>query len=55
MGARPRPLRAPRRAPGFNVRHFYQIARREHGVQVSYSFVKKAVQAGARVTLEGVA
>jgi hypothetical protein len=41
--------------PGFNVRHFYQIARREHGVQVSYSFVKKAVQAGARVTLEGVA
>src|SRR4030095_4846711 len=31
--------------PGFNVRHFYQIARREHGVQVSYSFVKKALHA----------
>jgi len=31
--------------PGFNVRHFYQIARREHGVTVSYSFVKKALQA----------
>ena len=31
--------------PGFNVRHFYQIARREHGVQVSYSFVKTALQA----------
>src|SRR2546425_6289500 len=31
--------------PGFNVRHFDQIARREHGVTVSYSFVKKALQA----------
>src|SRR5512132_539005 len=31
--------------PGFNVRHFYQIARREHGVRMSYSFVKKALQA----------
>jgi transposase len=31
--------------PGFNVRHFYHIARREHGVTVSYSFVKKALQA----------
>ncbi len=31
--------------PGFNVRHFYQIACREHGVTVSYSFVKKALQA----------
>src|SRR5438034_1146370 len=28
--------------PGFNVRHFYERARREHGVTVSYSFVKKA-------------
>ena len=35
--------------PGFNVRHFYQIARREHGVQVSYSFVKKALQAAGLV------
>ncbi len=35
--------------PGFNVRHFYQIARREHGVQVSYSFVKTALQAAGLV------
>ncbi|HEV8303326.1 MAG TPA: ISNCY family transposase [Gemmatimonadales bacterium] len=35
--------------PGFNVRHFYQIARREHGVTVSYSFVKKALQAAGLV------
>jgi transposase len=30
--------------PGFNVRHFYSTLRREHGVTVSYSFVKQAVQ-----------
>src|SRR5215475_14734514 len=36
--------------PGFNVRHFYQIARREHGLQVSYSFVKKALQAAGLVS-----
>jgi transposase len=30
---------------GFNVRHFHQIVRREYGVQLSYSFVKKALQA----------
>jgi len=35
--------------PGFNVRHFYQIARREHGVQVSYSFVKKALHAAGLI------
>ena len=35
--------------PGFNVRHFYQIARREHGVTTSYSFVKKALQAAGLV------
>jgi len=29
---------------GFNVRHFYQVARREHGVTLSYSFVKLALQ-----------
>src|SRR6202049_4492168 len=29
---------------GFNVRHFHQIARREHGVTVSYSFVKQTLQ-----------
>ncbi|HEV2984147.1 MAG TPA: helix-turn-helix domain-containing protein, partial [Vicinamibacterales bacterium] len=26
---------------GFNVRHFHQIARREHGIMLSYSFVKQ--------------
>jgi transposase len=30
--------------PGFNVRHFHQLARREHGVTLSYSFVKQALQ-----------
>ena len=30
---------------GFNVRHFHQIARREHGVTVSYSFLKQTLQA----------
>jgi hypothetical protein len=35
--------------PGFNVRHFYHVARREHGVIVSYSFVKKALQAAGLV------
>jgi transposase len=35
--------------PGFNVRHFYQIARREHGVAVADSFVKKALQAAGLV------
>ncbi|TMD02695.1 MAG: helix-turn-helix domain-containing protein, partial [Chloroflexi bacterium] len=29
---------------GFNVRHFHEIAQREHGVGLSYSFVKKALQ-----------
>jgi transposase len=29
---------------GFNVRHFHQIFRRDHGVTLSYSFVKKALQ-----------
>src|SRR5438093_592346 len=32
------------RYTGFNVRHFHEIARREHGVKLSYSFVKKALQ-----------
>lgn len=35
--------------PGFNVRHFYQIAQREHGVQLSYTFVKQALQAAGLV------
>ncbi len=34
---------------GFTIRHFYDVARREHGVRVSYSFVKKALQAAGLV------
>jgi len=34
---------------GFNVRHFHQIARREHGVTVSYSFLKEALQTAGLV------
>ncbi len=34
---------------GFNVRHFHQIAQREHGVTLSYSWVKHAVQAAGLV------
>jgi len=37
------------RYAGFNVRHFHQIARREHGVLVSYSFVKQVLQAARLV------
>ena len=29
---------------GFNARHFHQIARRDHAVTLSYSFVKQALQ-----------
>lgn len=36
---------------GWNVRHFYQTARREHGVGVSYAFVKQALQ-GAGLVLK---
>jgi hypothetical protein len=35
--------------PGFNVRHFYQIAQRDHGVRLSYSFVKQALQTAGLV------
>lgn len=53
---RPSPRRAPfaevqavlrlyrEKYRGFNGRHFHQIARRDHGVKLSYSFVKKALQ-----------
>jgi transposase len=34
---------------GFNVRHFHEIARREHGVSMSYSFVKQALQSAGLV------
>lgn len=32
------------RFTGWNVRHFYHFARRDHGVTLSYSFVKLALQ-----------
>jgi transposase len=57
---RRRQMPSPRRAPaaevervlrlyreryrGFNVRHFAEVARREHGVRLSYSWVKDALQ-----------
>lgn len=34
---------------GFNVRHFHQIACREHGAHVSYSFLKQALQTAGLV------
>src|SRR2546427_2282645 len=53
---RPSPRKAPlaevqrilrlyrERYAGFNGRHFYQIAQREHRVQLSYTYVKMALQ-----------
>lgn len=35
--------------PGFNIRHFYQLACRDHGVRLSYSFVKRALQTAGLV------
>lgn len=58
---RPSPRRAPvaevervlrlyrERYLGFNVRHFMSIARRVHGVPLSYSFVKLALQGAGLV------
>ena len=37
------------RYSGFTVRHFHQIAQREHGMMVSYSFVKQLLQAAKLV------
>src|SRR5215468_7587323 len=34
---------------GFNVRHFHQLARRQHGVRFCYAFVKKALQGAGLV------
>jgi transposase len=34
---------------GFNVRHFLHLARRDHGVTLSYTFVKLALQAAGLV------
>jgi len=53
---KPSPKRAPvaeverilrlyrERYRGFNGRHFYQVARREHAVTLSYTFVKRLLQ-----------
>src|SRR5215831_13874145 len=38
------------RYQGFNVRHFHQLARREHGVPFCDAFVKKALPAAGLVT-----
>jgi transposase len=38
------------RYAGFNVRHVHEIVRREHGVTLSYSFVKQALQQAGLVT-----
>lgn len=37
------------RDQGFNVRHFHQLARRQHGVRFCYAFVKKALQSAGLV------
>src|SRR5204863_9421815 len=37
------------RYQGFNVRHFHQLARREHGVGFCYAFVKQALQTAGLV------
>jgi hypothetical protein len=37
------------RYQGFNVRHFLHLARREHGVTLSYTFVKLALQTAGLV------
>jgi hypothetical protein len=37
------------RYQGFNVRHFHQLAHRQHGVRFCYAFVKKALQSAGLV------
>jgi len=37
------------RYQGFNVRHFHQLARRQHGVRFCYAFVKKVLQTAGLV------
>src|SRR6266576_6966110 len=37
------------RYQGFNVRHFHQLARRQHGVRFCYAFVKTALQTAGLV------
>ena len=43
------PGAVPRAYRGWNVRHFYQTVCREHGVKVSYTFVKQALQVAGLV------
>ena len=40
------------RYQGFNVRHFHQIARRQHQVRFCYAFVKKALQSAGLVATQ---
>jgi transposase len=42
------------RYPHFNVRHFHELARHEHGVTLSYTFVKAALQAAGLVRKQKV-
>lgn len=50
LGELQRVLRLYReRYPGFNVRHFHQLARRDHAVTFSYTLVKTALQAAGLV------
>ena len=37
------------RYAGFNGRHFHEVARREHGITLSYSYVKQALQTAGLV------
>ena len=37
------------RYQGFHVRHFHQLARRQHGVRFCYAFVKQALQTAGLV------
>lgn len=58
---RPSPRRAPvkevervlrlyrKKYKGFNARHFHEVAQREHKVKLSYTYVKKALQAAGLV------
>jgi transposase len=53
LGELQRVLRLYReRYQGFNVRHFHQLARRDHGVTFSYTLVKTALQ-GAGLVRKG--
>src|SRR2546429_7400065 len=40
------------RYQGFNVRHFHQLARRQHGVRFCYAFVKTALQTAGVVATQ---